>query len=83
MTVDGNPLAVRGINVEGLRRRGFCAERIAAVKQMHRLLYRTGLTLRGGPGGDRSARRHERRRLPATSRLMRDFLGRSTRGIVR
>jgi UDP-N-acetylglucosamine acyltransferase len=44
MLVDGNPLAVRGFNVEGLRRRGFDAPRIAAVKQMHRLLYRDGKT---------------------------------------
>jgi UDP-N-acetylglucosamine acyltransferase len=44
MMVDGNPLAVRGFNIEGLRRRGFGPERIAAVKQMHRLLYRDGLT---------------------------------------
>ena len=44
MMVDGNPLAVRGFNIEGLRRRGFGPERIAAVKQMHRLLYRSGLT---------------------------------------
>lgn len=45
MMVDGNPLAVRGFNVEGLRRRGFSPARIAAVKQMHRLLYREGLRL--------------------------------------
>jgi UDP-N-acetylglucosamine acyltransferase len=45
MMVDGNPAAVRGFNVEGLRRRGFGPERIAQVKQMHRLLYRQGLTL--------------------------------------
>lgn len=45
MMVDGNPLAVRGINAEGLRRRGFSPERSAVVKQMHRLLYRSGLTL--------------------------------------
>ena len=45
MLVDGNPLAVRGFNVEGLRRRGFTPGRIAVVKQMHRLLYREGLTL--------------------------------------
>ncbi len=45
MMVDGNPLAVRGLNLEGLRRRGFSADRLAAVKQMHRLLYRQGLTL--------------------------------------
>ncbi len=45
MMVDGNPLAVRGLNIEGLRRRGFTPERIAAIKQMHRLLYRESLTL--------------------------------------
>jgi UDP-N-acetylglucosamine acyltransferase len=45
MTVSGNPLAVHGYNAEGLRRRGFSRERIALVKQMHRLLYRDGLTL--------------------------------------
>src|SRR5262249_16681406 len=45
MLVEGNPLAVRGFNIEGLRRRGFSPERIAAVKQMHRLLYRSGKTL--------------------------------------
>ena len=45
MLVDGNPLAVRGVNAEGLRRRGFALERIAAVKRMHRLLYRDGNTL--------------------------------------
>jgi len=45
MMVDGHPLAVRGFNAEGMRRRGFSAERIGAVKQMHRLLYRDGLTL--------------------------------------
>jgi UDP-N-acetylglucosamine acyltransferase len=45
MTAAGNPLSVAGINAEGLRRRGFTRERIALVKQMHRLLYREGLTL--------------------------------------
>ena len=45
MLVDGNPLAVRGFNAEGLRRRGFSPARLAAVKQIHKLLYRSGLTL--------------------------------------
>jgi UDP-N-acetylglucosamine acyltransferase len=45
MMVSGNPLAVHGFNVEGLRRRGFSRERIAQIKQIHRLLYRDGLTL--------------------------------------
>ena len=33
------------MNYEGLRRRGFSAERLAAVKAMHRALYRQELTL--------------------------------------
>jgi UDP-N-acetylglucosamine acyltransferase len=45
MLADGNPLAVRGFNVIGLRRRGFSPDRIAAIKQMHKLLYREGRTL--------------------------------------
>jgi UDP-N-acetylglucosamine acyltransferase len=44
MMVDGNPAKTHGFNVEGLRRRGFGPERISQVKQMHRLLYRKGLT---------------------------------------
>jgi UDP-N-acetylglucosamine acyltransferase len=82
MTVSGNPLSVHGFNAEGLRRRGFTPERIAQVKQMHRLLYRKGLTLeeskaqiatlKGAVGeGD------------ADVELMLGFLGASTRGIVR
>ena len=33
------------MNTEGLRRRGFSPERIAAVKAMHKALYREDLTL--------------------------------------
>ena len=64
MLVDGNPLAVRSYNVVGLRRRGFSAERIAAVKRMHKLIYRQGLTL-----GCRAAVQSWRspRRRPATT----------------
>ncbi len=41
----GQPAAARSMNYEGLKRRGFSAERIAAVKAMHKALYRDGLTL--------------------------------------
>ena len=41
----GQPAQARSMNYEGLRRRGFSAERIAAVKAMHRALYRDDLTL--------------------------------------
>lgn len=45
MTVDGNPLTARAVNLTGLRRRGFSTERQGVIKQMHKLLYRSGLTL--------------------------------------
>jgi len=41
----GQPAQARSMNYEGLRRRGFSPERIAAVKAMHKALYRDGLTL--------------------------------------
>lgn len=41
----GQPANARSMNYEGLRRRGFNAERLAAVKAMHRALYRDDLTL--------------------------------------
>ena len=82
MMVDGNPLAVRGLNLEGLRRRGFSAARVAAIKQMHRLLYRQGLTL--------EAARAALADLPAAHpeaasdiALMQGFLDASTRGVAR
>jgi UDP-N-acetylglucosamine acyltransferase len=82
MTVSGNPLVMHGINAEGLRRRGFSAERVTLVKQMHRLLYRKGLSLEQArteiealkgsvPDGD------------ADVQVLLDFLGASSRGIVR
>lgn len=41
----GQPAAARSMNYEGLRRRGFSEQRLAAVKAMHRALYREDLTL--------------------------------------
>ncbi len=41
----GQPAAARSMNFEGLRRRGFTPERVAAVKAMHKLLYRSDLSL--------------------------------------
>ncbi len=82
MLVDGNPLAVRGFNLEGLRRRGFTPERIAAVKQMHRALYRRGLTL------EQAVREIELLQAQATDAqaevtLMLQFLAQVTRGVAR
>lgn len=82
MMVDGNPAEVRGFNVEGLRRRGFGPERIAQVKQMHRLLYRKGLTLDDAKG-EIAALQGTVEQGDADVALMLDFLAASTRGIVR
>ena len=82
MMVDGNPLSVRGLNLEGLRRRGFSPARIAAIKQMHRLLYRQGLTLEAA----RSAIADLPAMHPAAEgdiALLLAFLDTSARGIAR
>ena len=82
VTAAGNPAEATGINAEGLRRRGFSAERIAQVKRLHRLLYRQGLTLAAAlaeiralvgtlPEGD------------ADLALVLDFVASAERGIVR
>ncbi|MES2484160.1 MAG: acyl-ACP--UDP-N-acetylglucosamine O-acyltransferase [Pseudomonadota bacterium] len=41
----GQPAQARSMNFEGLRRRGFSPARVAAVKAMHKALYRDSLTL--------------------------------------
>jgi UDP-N-acetylglucosamine acyltransferase len=43
--VGGNPAEPRGINAEGLRRRGFSADEIQAIKRAYRVLYMAGLKL--------------------------------------
>lgn len=82
MMVDGNPLAVRGFNAEGLRRRGFTPERLAAVKQMHKLLYRQGLTLEAAKQAI-DAMKADRPEAVQDVERMQAFLAASTRGIAR
>jgi len=82
MMIEGNPLAVRGFNIEGLRRRGFTPERLKAVKQMHKLLYRQGLTLEVAQQGI-AALVDEIPEAAQDIALMQDFLASSTRGIAR
>lgn len=82
MLVDGNPLAVRGVNVVGLRRRDFSAGRIAAVKQMHKLLYREGRTLEDA----RAAIAALAQATPEAAQdvaMMERFIAAATRGIAR
>ncbi|MES2949979.1 MAG: acyl-ACP--UDP-N-acetylglucosamine O-acyltransferase [Pseudomonadota bacterium] len=82
MVVDGNPLAVRAVNLVGLRRRDFSAERIAAIREMHKLIYRQGKTLEEA----RAAIQGLVTTMPeaaADIALMDDFLGSSVGGIAR
>ncbi|QCB45218.1 acyl-ACP--UDP-N-acetylglucosamine O-acyltransferase [Hydrogenophaga sp. PAMC20947] len=82
MIVDGHPLAVRGVNLVGLRRRGFSPGRIAAVREMHKLLYRQGKTLADA----RVAIGQLVENTPEAAddvALMEGFLGHATNGIAR
>jgi UDP-N-acetylglucosamine acyltransferase len=82
MLVDGNPLAVRGINVVGLRRRDFSAARIAAIKQMHRLLYRDGRTFEDARASIAGLAASAPEAADDVA-LMAGFLAAATRGIAR
>jgi len=74
----GNTAKPFGINSEGLKRRGFSAEQIGAIKRAYKTLYRTGLSLE-----------EARERISADAenwpelRLFLAFLEHSHRGIVR
>jgi UDP-N-acetylglucosamine acyltransferase len=45
VTVAGSPALAKTINTEGLRRRGFDASEIAALRRAFKIVYRQGLTL--------------------------------------
>ncbi len=90
MTADGHPLAVRAVNLTGLKRRGFDEKRQAVVRRMHRLLYRECLPLCAAITGIRAlADEAQAAGEPlgeaalADVALMLDFLSRAERGIVR
>lgn len=76
--VAGAPAEPKGINAEGLKRRGFTAAQIANIKSAYKVLYRSGLKL-----SEASA---ELARLAAEQPEIRayvDFLPRVTRSLVR
>ncbi len=76
--VGGNPATPHGINSEGLKRRGFSAESITAIKRAYKTLYRSGLSLEQAI--------EELTAQAATHpelKLFPEFLARSKRGIVR
>ena len=78
VTAAGNTAKPYGINSEGLKRRGFSAEAIAALKRAYKQVYRTGATLDEA----RARIAEEAADQPAVA-LLADFLAEPGRGIVR
>lgn len=78
VTVAGQMAVPRGINAEGLKRRGFSSRRISAIKRAYKLLYRSGLRLEEAVA--------ELRRESTDNQDLRslvDFISESERSIVR
>jgi UDP-N-acetylglucosamine acyltransferase len=74
----GNPAEPRSINAEGLKRRGFSTDAVAAVKRAYKTLYKGGMKLdeaRAGIDADSDA-------VPELA-LLADFLSVPGRGIIR
>lgn len=67
----------KGLNIVGLKRAGFSAEQIAALKKAFRLLYRSGLKL------EEALARIEQEIATAEARHLIAFIRRSQRGIAR
>jgi UDP-N-acetylglucosamine acyltransferase len=74
----GNPAQPRGINSEGLKRRGFSPESIAAIKRAYKEVYRSGQTL------EEAARKVAASATEVVElKVLADFLASPGRGIVR
>jgi UDP-N-acetylglucosamine acyltransferase len=82
VTAAGNPAEAQGINAEGLRRRGFAAERIEVIKQMHRLIYRRSLTLAEATQQIASLPEAQTGSAADVAQML-EFLAQAQRGIVR
>jgi UDP-N-acetylglucosamine acyltransferase len=76
--VSGNPGVPRGINSEGLKRRGFDAVQIRNIKDAYRLIYRKGMKLADAVE-EIAARAAEQSELD----LLLESLRSSERGLVR
>src|SRR3546814_9512311 len=78
----GDPFRPVGINSEGLSRRGFSPEAIAALKETYKLLYRRNLNVEQACEKMRELQQERPLARDAIQTLV-DFLTSSTRGIAR
>ena len=78
----GNPCVPVGINAEGLKRRGFSAAAIAALREAYKLLYRRGLSLSEASDQIAQLQSEDASVAQALGELL-GFLKQSDRGIIR
>ena len=78
LMVAGGPAEPKGINSEGLKRRGYTAAQIANIKQAYKILYRSKLKLT-----EATERLTEFARTAPEVQPMVDFLPRITRSLIR
>lgn len=78
----GNPCVPVGINSEGLKRRGFSAESITALRDAYKIIYRRGLSLDDAKL-EIKARQQAEPDVAQTLQPLLDFLDKSDRGIIR
>jgi len=78
----GDPFRPVGINSEGLSRRGYTPESIAAVKEAYKILYRRNLKI-DEAAQQIAAVQSERSEASEALQVLVDFLNASTRGIAR
>lgn len=76
--VQGYPARARGMNFEGMKRRGYSKELISQLRAAYRTLYRSGMTL-----AEALARLQDEAGDSAEMAMLLDSLQRSERGIVR
>lgn len=79
----GTPAGAHGLNSEGLRRRGYDAQRIQALRRAYKSLYKRGLGLEEARAELAVQHRDATGDCAADLALLLEFLGRVTRGIVR
>ena len=82
MICQGNPAAPHGLNSEGLKRRGFAPEAVAALRRAYKVIYREGKTV-AEAAELLTAIEAEVPEHRAHVKLLRTFIQASTRGIIR
>lgn len=80
--VSGNPAGARGVNIEGIKRRGFTRPQIDAIRGAYKTIYRNNLTLDEAKAA-LAKEQGEAQEGAGQIGLILDFLGTTTRGIVR